>query len=304
MVQAQLPSPIELLYERRGVQVYVKREDNIHPEYGGNKWRKLKYNIAKYREGEYKTLVTFGGPFSNHIAATAALAHALDIPAVGLIRGTYEDPHNPTLQRARQYGMRLLQLPKEQYRLKEASPATQQILSTIASPLLIPEGGANASGRQGCAEIMTEIENYSADQDPFDALYLPAGTGTTAAGMMAAHGVSSQVLHIVAVLRDASLQERMEEARGESQWQLLTDYHFGGFARVTSELVTFINDFKAAYGLALDPIYNGKAMYALCDRIDKGYHKEGSRLLYIHTGGHQGIRAYNYTTKREGMLLL
>jgi len=121
---------------------------------------------------------------------------------------------------------------------------------------------------------------------------------------MAAHGVSSQIFHIVAVLRDASLHGRLAAGGMEKQWQLLGDYHFGGFARVTPELVTFINDFKASYGLALDPIYNGKAMYALCDRIDKGYHEEGSRLLYIHTGGHQGIEAYNYTAKREALRLV
>ena len=159
-----LPSPIELLTRFSPYnEVYIKREGLIHSKFGGNKWRKLKYNIDQFRQQGFQTLITFGGPFSNHIAATAAICYKFSIPCIGIIRGSYIDVSNPTLSEARDNGMILHHVPKDAYKLKEASEAVNEIISSYNKPMLIPVGGNNASGRKGMKDLMNEIEAYEID---------------------------------------------------------------------------------------------------------------------------------------------
>lgn len=294
-----LPSPIQhLLIHPSGVEVYLKREDLIHPLYGGNKWRKLKYNLIKYRKDNYTQLVTFGGPFSNHIAAVALACQAESIPCVGLIRGSYEDPHNPTLLVAKSAGMSLIHLTKEAYRDKEKSAEVQELLSQWARPYLIPEGGSNALGFRGCAEVASEV---LAQDLSFDYILVPAGTGTTAAGIIST--LSSQVL-VVNVLKNSGLEEVISgHVSGALNWQVLSEYHFGGFAKGDQTLIDFINGFYAQYEIRLDPIYNGKGVFAMMDLLDKAHFARGSKVLYVLTGGLQGATAYNYRCKQASLRL-
>ena len=289
-----LPSPIQhLLTHDSGVELYLKREDLIHPLYGGNKWRKLKYNLLAYKEGGYTQLVTFGGPFSNHIAAVALACQAESIPCVGLIRGTYEDPNNPTLLAAKAAGMKLIHITKEAYRDKESAVVVQEILSEWTRPFVIPEGGSNALGFRGCAEISEEVRSQG---ETFDYVLVPAGTGTTAAGIISSMSGQSETL-VVNVLRNPGLKEVISQqltSVDTADWRIVSEYHFGGFAKVNQVLVDFINNFSARYGISIDPIYNGKGLYATMDLLEKGYFSSGSKVLYILTGGQQGIRAYNY----------
>lgn len=295
----RLPSPIEAFgLHPSGVELYVKREDLIHSAFGGNKWRKLKYNLLEFQSGGYSHLVTFGGPFSNHIAAVAQACRVEKIPCVGLIRGTYVDEENPTLIAARQAGMHLIHITKEAYKQKEGSAEVRQILSELSRPFVVPEGGGNALGLKGCAEISDEIDAHGI---AFDAVVVPAGTGTTAAGIIAA---SETETFVVNVLKNPSLVDVLTaQVPSDKRWQVVSDYHFGGFAKVNQVLVDFINACSVEYGFLLDPIYNGKGFYAVLDMMGRGRFPQGAKVLYILTGGLQGIAAYNYRCKRDSMVI-
>ena len=274
------------------INLFLKREDKIHPEFGGNKWRKLKYNIKCFQEGDFNTIVTFGGAFSNHIAATAAICKYHNIPCTGIIRGNYSDPNNPTLIKASQDAMKLTHVSKDAYKLKESSEEVQQILDATDKPYLIPEGGSNIVAIAGVEEMIQELPLV------YDHVVVAAGTGTTAAGIIAACPISQ--VTVVNALRNQSLTNHISgllaqnNSLNQGNWSVEEGFHFGGFASVTDELISFINFFYHTYNIALDPVYNAKMMYALLTQIREGSVNPGAQVLCIHTGGHQGITAYNY----------
>ena len=291
----RLPSPIVSLPDfSHSYNVFVKQEDLIHREFGGNKWRKLKYNIKNYHQQDYKTMITFGGPFSNHIAASASVCKAYDIPSVGIIRGTYKDPGNPTLLMATNNGMKLHHVPKSDYRLKIESELVQRIINRYKKPMIVPEGGNNAEGIEGMRDLMVEIYNYPVT---FDIIAVAAGTGATAAGIINYAKVSSDTkVIIINVLKNESLTAEIKSKSNNEKlnWQVTGDYHFGGYAKTTEELRLFAQQFLDTYNMRLDHIYNSKLFYAMRDMLDKDFIRKGSNVLLINTGGHQGIRAYNY----------
>lgn len=303
MSDLKLPSPISQLpgFHSNNIELFLKREDLIHPSYGGNKWRKLKYNLEAFKEGGFSEIATFGGPFSNHIAATAAVCQAKGIASVGIIRGTYTDEHNPTLLTASANGMKLIHVTKEAYKNKEQSDEIKMILEAYRQPYLIPEGGSNALALRGVGEL---IEELSSESPSYDHIVVAAGTGTTAAGIISR--AKEAKVTVINVLKNASLKATIAGLLPENctSWEVKEDYNFGGFARANDELILFINKFYTAYGIALDPVYNGKAMYATMDLVKKNYFLKGSRILYIHTGGNQGITAYNYCTKETDVKIL
>lgn len=290
--QLNIPSPLQQLgVIKNGIELFVKREDLIHPLFGGNKWRKLKYNLTGFRQGQYKTLITFGGAFSNHIAATAYACDYYKIKAVGIIRGEMQDMDNPTLKAARGSGMIIHNIPKKEYSLKDNSVLVQDIIKNYDKPLLLPEGGSNLHARKGVMELIDEIE----DVDSFDFIFVPAGTGMTASGIISGLNGRSYA-YVVNVLKNKSLNSVIaNNLLGLNQnWKVLHDYSFGGYAKVNEDLKGFNSAFWKQYGILLDPVYNAKAMYALFDLVIKEQLPPDSRLLYIHTGGLQGIPAYEY----------
>ena len=292
------PSGPAFLRVGESVEVYIKREDLIHPDFGGNKWRKLKYNLEAFRTGGYGHLVTFGGPFSNHIAATASACHHYNIPCIGIIRGSYIDETNPTLLKANANGMQLKHVAKCDYKIKEEAAEIKDIISSFDNPLVIPEGGNNQLALKGAAEVVEEVRGQ--DLKP-DYIVLSGGTGTTASGIISA--TQTEKILVMNALKNAGLTAAIDDSleTPKYNWTVNNDYHFGRFAKVTKELVDFINGFYKTYGLLLDPIYNGKAMYGLFDLIHKDYFPSGSKILYVYTGGLQGVTAYNYRCKREEM---
>ncbi len=299
-----LPSPIEAIEYKLpvGVRLHIKREDLIHPQHGGNKWRKLKYNLQAYLRGGYTELVTFGGAFSNHIAATASICADYGITSVGIIRGTYSDPANPTLINAQQHGMQIHHIPKDAYRLKEESTVFRELISRYSSPYIIPEGGSNQLALTGVSEIVTEIR---AQEEQVEHIFVAAGTGTTAAGIIN-NLEPNQFLHVIAVLKHAGLDAdiRQRLSGNKTNWKVYHDYHHGGYARVSGELISFINEFKKETGIPLDPIYTGKMMYAIYDLLGQESVSEHlGNMLAIHTGGLQGITGYNYMNKDESLAL-
>jgi 1-aminocyclopropane-1-carboxylate deaminase len=292
------PSPIhpvnDPLLEAARISLHLKRDDLLHPHISGNKWRKLKYNLQAAREQGYNRLLTFGGAYSNHIAATAAAGREWGFQTIGIIRGEEHLPLNPTLQAARGQGMQLQYISREDYRHKEEESLLAELRSRWGDFYALPEGGSNALAVKGCTEIIEET-----DVQQYDFIALACGTGGTLAGVVAGLNRRRQALGFP-VLKGGSFLKGEVDAltqayQGElyHNFQFMTEYHFGGYAKWTPELIHFINLFRDKTGIPLDPIYTGKMMFGLYDLVKKGWFKPGTRLLAIHTGGLQGIKGFN-----------
>lgn len=285
----------------------VLREDLSHlyedlgpAELSGNKWRKLKYNIAYAKNQGFKRIITFGGAYSNHIAATAAAGNAYGLETLGIIRGEPFDQLNPTLQLAKDRGMELAYMSRERYRIKDLPAQKLWLEETFGPGFYIPEGGSNAFGVQGCKEMMDEIS------DNFDVIVTAVGTGATLAGIVNALDKNQHAIGMSALKGAYDLTEQIQDwidTPGKS-WELNHDYHFGGYAKVTPELIHFINEFKKRYLIQLDPVYTGKMVYGVLDLIEKGSIMKGSSILMVHTGGIQGIAGMNMKLKRKGMNMI
>jgi 1-aminocyclopropane-1-carboxylate deaminase len=284
----RLPSPVVEIADHRlrvaGVRVLLKRDDLIHPEVPGNKWRKLKYNIATARALGFGTLLTFGGAYSNHIRATAAVGAYCGFETIGVIRGEEHLPLNSSLQYAVSRGMRLTYLDRTTYRAKTSDAVIGTLHRQFGDFYLIPEGGSNADAVRGCAELPAEL-------DPaVDVVFCAVGTGGTLAGV-AAGARADQLVVGVPVLKGGAfledeivrLQEQVYGGRAGS-WRLECDYHFGGYAKRTPELDVFIDDFEARHGLRSDWVYEAKMMYALFDQVARGVFPRGTTIVALICG--------------------
>jgi 1-aminocyclopropane-1-carboxylate deaminase/D-cysteine desulfhydrase-like pyridoxal-dependent ACC family enzyme len=264
--------------------LYLKRDDLVHPEIPGNKWRKLKYNLSTARDQGYSRLLTFGGAYSNHIRATAAAGHYLGFSTLGVIRGEEHAPLNWSLSYAVDLGMRLSYMDRATYRRKDARDVIAGLREKYGNFYLLPEGGSNALAVRGCAEIPAELGIE------FDVICCPVGTGGTLAGI--ASGLSSEQRALgVAVLKGgqfltnkvAELQ-RQEYAAVSANWWIECDFHFGGFAKSTPELHGFIDDFERRHGLRLDWIYVAKMMYGVFELVAQGAFAPESVIVAVVTG--------------------
>lgn len=273
-----------------GLRLIVKREDLNHDSVSGNKWWKLKYNLIAAAKGGFNTVLTFGGAFSNHIYSTAAAALELKMNAIGIIRGERYTPLNDTLQFAEDCGMKVHHVSREQYKEKTNEVFIEQLREQFGSFYLIPEGGTNNLAIQGCAEFAeTILSNIEADY-----ICLPVGTGGTMAGLICGMGGNEKIIG-VAVLKNGHFLEdeianHVKNFAGTSfsNWSLQTEYHHGGYAKITPELLSFISDMNASNQIPLDPVYTGKLLWAIMQEIKKGAFERGSTILMIHTGGLQG----------------
>jgi 1-aminocyclopropane-1-carboxylate deaminase len=281
-------------------QLFVKREDLIHPFISGNKFRKLKYNLEEAKNQEYKTLLSFGGAFSNHIAAVAAVGKEFDFNTIGIIRGEElidKIEENPTLKFAEQCGMQFKFVTREIYRKKTSEHFIEKLKAEFGDFYLLPEGGTNTLAVKGCEEILTKQ-----DKD-FDYICCSVGTGGTVSGLINCSKPSQQILGFSSLKGDF-LKEDIGKFVEKKNWQLITDYHFGGYAKINELLISFINEFKIKNQIPLDPIYTGKMMFGIFDLIEKGFFPKGSRILAIHTGGLQGIEGMNLKLKAKGVSLI
>jgi 1-aminocyclopropane-1-carboxylate deaminase len=271
------------LFDEKGLEIFIKRDDLIHPLISGNKWRKLKY-ILKQAQVENKThLVTFGGAYSNHLLATAAAAAKFGFRSTGFIRGEKAD--NDTLFLCRLYGMNLLFTDRENYRDKRA--LFDKHFGDDPEAFFIGEGGASPLGAKGCSELINELT------EPYDHIFCACGTGTTAAGIV--NGINEHHLdtqfHGIPVLKNGGFLKTDIDSflNAPAKYDLHTEYHFGGYAKTTDELIRFIKRFIASTGILIDPVYTGKMLYAIYDLAGKNYFAKGSRILAIHTGGIWGL---------------
>lgn len=288
------------LLKEKEIELWIKREDEIHSEVSGNKFRKLKYNLLQAKKENQNIILTFGGAFSNHILATASAARMKDLYSIAVIRGEElgKDLNatlisNPTLSKAHSYGMKFVFLSREDYRKKSQPEIISKLRSELGDFFLVPEGGTNELAVKGCEEILTE------DDAQFDYICSCVGTGGTLAGLINSSNSNQKVLGFPALKGDFLPDEIKRYTSTKDNWELITDYHFGGYAKHSVELIQFINQFKEQTNIALDPIYTGKMMYGILDQIEKDKFSKGSKILVIHTGGLQGIEGFNQQLEKK-----
>lgn len=281
-------------FQKRGISFFIKRDDLIDSEISGNKWRKLKYNIALCESKMKEGILTFGGAYSNHLVATAAACKNANLRTVGFVRGEELNAEsNSTLKRCAELGMELTFISREEYAMRNDKAYHETLGADYPSLQLVPEGGANYYGMIGCQEILSEIDS------DFDHVFLAQGTTTTSCGIV--FGTKPhQKVHVVPALKGFDSLTEMKGLFAKTgidsettsdlfeRVEVHADTHFGGYAKYTPELIEFIRDFHQNYRVKLDPIYTGKAMFELMRQLESSEY-DNSKVLFIHTGGLQGI---------------
>ena len=271
------------------LRLYVKREDLTDEVISGNKWYKLKYNLIEAEKKGYDTILTFGGAFSNHIHATAYAGKKYGFKTIGIIRGEMTIPLNPTLKSASENGMLLEYIDRNSYRKKEDVKFINDLQTKFGNFFLIPEGGSNALAVKGCSEIVKGIDSH------YDYICTACGTGGTIAGLIYGLNSRSFVLGFSVLKGGEFLVQNVNNLLMQckknhlSNWMIVQDYHFGGYAKINNELVKFCKEFKIKHNIEIEPIYTGKMIWGLFDLIKQDFFPPKSKILVIHTGGLQGL---------------
>ncbi|MBH8551477.1 1-aminocyclopropane-1-carboxylate deaminase/D-cysteine desulfhydrase [Nostocaceae cyanobacterium CENA357] len=293
-----LPPPTQQINSvialRAGVELYVLRLDLMHLLVNGNKWFKLKYNLLEAKQKNFTTLLTFGGAYSNHIFATAAAGNLLGFRTIGVIRGEQKLPLNPTLSFAVQQGMQLVYMNRETYRQRNTPKLQQDLQQRFGEVFVIPEGGSNLNGVRGCTEIISDTAAY-------DTICVACGTGTSLAGITLSLHPGQRAIAFPVLKNGEFLTQEIDSLlnnylasglpipnHSSTHWQLICNYHFGGYAKVNNELLMFSQQFQQKHGVPLDYVYTAKMFYGVMDLLQQGFFPPGDRLLLVHTGGLQG----------------
>ena len=277
------------------VRLFVKRDDLIHEEVSGNKWRKLKYNVIRAIEEKREGILTFGGAYSNHLIATASACKTIGLKSIGIVRGKeLDESSNETLKRCSELGMKLVFITREEYKLRNEKYYIESLALEYQNFLIVPEGGANYHGIIGCQEILKDISGMSD-------VFVSQGTSTTSVGLLTALKDNMR-LHVVPALKGyESISEmrtllRMSGFDEDFIEELLSlvivheEYHFGGYGKYTTQLLEFIKDYYRSTGIKLDPVYTGKVMFAIYDLVKRGAFNN-RKILFVHTGGIQGCKS-------------
>lgn len=264
------------LFSEKRIDVSMLRLDLIHPQISGNKWFKLKYNLEEAKKQGIDTILTFGGAFSNHIHATAVACQQFGFKSIGVIRGEKESESNSTLSEAKKYGMELYFVSREDYKRKSEEDFISELKNKFGSFYLIPEGGDNLLGEKGCEEILPKENN-------FDFIFCACGTGTTFKGIQKSLKPNQKLIGI-SVLKGEGLLN--------SNPNIIDDYHFGGYAKHTQQLLNFKYKFESENEIPLDYVYTAKLFFAVQDLISKNKIAANSKVLIIHSGGLQGNAGY------------
>ncbi|MCC6689995.1 MAG: 1-aminocyclopropane-1-carboxylate deaminase/D-cysteine desulfhydrase [Bacteroidia bacterium] len=293
-MQSVNPNPpiVKLNIPELDVELFVYQLYLTHPQISGNKWFKLKYNLQEARHLAHDTILTFGGAYSNHIYSTAAACKEFGFKSIGIIRGERPAELNPTLTFAESCGMVLHFVSRKDYREKHTAIFIEQLKKQFGNFYLVPEGGSNILGVKGCTEIAR-----GANEIDFNYLCCACGTGATLAGISLSlkpqqQAIGFSILKGGDFLLDEVKKFRMEYVKkhsalqpAENNFSINTDYHFGGYAKSTSQLLQFVNEFEKQHNIPLDLVYTGKMFFGLLELVKKKYFKKGSKVLAIHTGG-------------------
>jgi len=280
----------------KGIELYMKRDDLLHPIISGNKFRKLKYNIEEAKRLGFATLLTFGGAFSNHILAVAGAGAEYGFTTIGVIRGEELESkihENPTLVKAQELGMQFYFVSRSAYRDKESLSFIANLQKIFENFYLLPEGGTNELAIKGCEEILT-----NEDKQFFTHVVSAVGTGGTFSGIINSSNEKQQLIGFSS-LKGAFLSDVIRNFVVKTNWDINDDYHFGGYGKVTDELIEFLNSFYNQTTIPLDPVYTGKMVFGVLDKIRNGYFPENSKILMIHTGGLQGIKGMNFALRNK-----
>ncbi len=275
-----------------GVALRILRLDLIHPLIKGNKWYKLRLNIQAAKDHGYDTLLSFGGAYSNHLYALAVVGRLLGMRTIGVVRGEQALPLNPVLKFALEQGMVLHDVSRTDYREKESPAFAAHLRECFGEFYLIPEGGANVDGVRGCADITASLT--WATESPNRYLALACGTGATLAGLLLGRRDGYRILGVSALKgdfleRDVRTLLQNCGASDPGGWSVSQEWHCGGYARFSPELLYFIEGFQCRTGIALEPVYTGKLMRALYIMLDRGEFPPGSEVIALHTGGLQAF---------------
>ena len=278
--------------DRSKVELSVLRLDKIDRMISGNKYFKLKYNLAEARDKNYESILTFGGAFSNHIVATAAAGKIAGLHTIGIIRGEKMTPLNPSLSFAESCGMQLHFISRSDYRKKNESGYLHFLKNRFGDCFIIPEGGANKNGIRGCAEIL----NYC--NKDFDVVCCSCGTGTMLAGIILSLNPGQKAIGFSALKNGTFLNTEIEKFLtdfnflGNKNYEIKTEYHFGGYGKINDSLVSFFKKFLTENSIELDMIYTSKMLFGVFDLIEKNYFKPYTKILAIHSGGVQGNEGF------------
>ncbi|MBQ4812142.1 1-aminocyclopropane-1-carboxylate deaminase [Pseudoalteromonas luteoviolacea] len=290
-----LESPIQRichpLLSAKKVELLVKRDDLLHPTIQGNKWRKLKHNLLELKRRKNDALLTFGGPFSNHVYATAMASKLFNIPAHIIVRGPQLDLQNPTLRLAKACGVHLHAVTRLEYRQRYDNKYLEDLANQYPNTYIVPEGGSNQFALQGCQELAQSLPES-------DYVCCAVGSGGTLAGLLNGIPKSTQLLGFCVLKGAEYLQAEVLKlnptAATCNNWQLLHDFHDGGYGKFGAPLWDFCQMMKRTHNLPLEPIYTGKMMFGLWQLIEKGYFPANSKIVAIHTGGLQGLDGLRY----------
>lgn len=282
-----------------GIEGYflsILRTDLMHSTLSGNKFWKLKYNLQRANELNKNVLLTFGGAYSNHLVATAEAGEKLGFKTIGVVRGNElkSRPLNATLKCCVNLGMQLYFLSREEYRLKEESDFIRNIINESDGVYVLPEGGTNALAVLGCEEILSEANGV------YDYICTAVGTGGTLAGLVRS-SQNHQFIFGYSSLKNANQKDLIREYTSKDNFLITDEYSFGGYGKIDSELIRFINQFKHSTRIPLDPIYTGKMIFGLINDLRSGKFVKGGRVLAVHTGGLQGISGMNEILKKKGL---
>lgn len=277
----------DVLLEKYQVELWIKRDDLLHPIISGNKWRKLKYSLDHALSMGADTLISMGGAYSNHLHALAYVGKVLGLKTIGLIRGEPAAMLTPSLLDMQQWGMELRFVSRSEYRLLRQYKQWDGLPALTAGQYWLPEGGAQTLALKGVTELVAEIDI------PYDMLCVPCGTGATLAGLVTAVADNVSVLGFAALKNAGFLTADVNALLPQpyANWQINLDYHFGGFAKTNAELLAFIADFELKNQIPLEPVYTGKMLYGLYELIKKQAVKPNQRIIAVHTGGLQGKRS-------------
>ncbi len=293
-----LPSPLTLVTDHpgqsAGITLYIKRDDLLHPTVQGSKWRKLEPIIQLIQNQHYAGILTYGGPFSNHLQAVAAAGQYYGFPTVGVVRGLAANLSNPTLAFAQSGGMQLIPVTKQDYDARKNSPRLNDITLQFPNYFSLPEGGATSLAVDNCQRIAEEIQQQLPVEQPKSLIVcVPAGTGCTAAGVIAGLGDAGETWIFPAVnygVEEADIQHYLTDYQFGTlpNFRFVREYTFGGFAVYQPELIEFVHTFRRQTNILLDPIYTSKLMFGVFDLLAKGHFAPGSVIVALHTGGLQG----------------
>lgn len=290
----KLLSPLEKvthpLFTEHQLNIFIKRDDLIHPIISGNKWRKLKGNISQAKKVKATGILSFGGAYSNHIHALAYACQQQGLKSLGVIRGEVAYQHNYTLSWARHWGMELKFVDRMTYKRRDESAYLNELAAQYPNYFIVPEGGTNEFALSGLADMMAELNQ----QIEFDTLMMPVGSGGTISGIIDADNNAHKILGVAVLKESEYLHKRISSLLSQptkscSNWQLLSNFHRGGYAKFSIEDAKRIIEFSRITQIPLEPVYSGKMVLALLDLIAQGYFKKGHTIVLLHTGGIQGL---------------